>query len=562
MNGKVLLVDDELHITRNLEKVIPWGMLGLEIAGTAKNGVEALELLSAEDVDLVLCDIRMPVMDGLELVRSIRERGLPCDVIMLSGYQDFSYTRSAIQYGVKDYILKPIPYDELTGVIARVMSEQRGKRAREREERSKLGRMIDLANEKILYDVLMDYADLTPDHWLMAGQEQTIGEPQYTLIVLDIDVGSEDAKDWREWPDKERKMWNFAVCNVLRETLRNAELPHCVIQMRDGEWCVLMLGGADEETQGGLATASVREQLCGRRVVGWIELLLQSVRQNAKLRLHAGVYYKLAAMNRLSEAYKIVQRGMQLSTDAGQIAFYGSEQPSVYEVGRTLWDIAERLIGAMKRGDEAGVSEEQRRIAEQLQQANGGAEGRLKPWLHFLALHLMRELKEAELLPREQEEALWRKMDLRFGVKDLFAAIRQASSEGVARSTDKRKHSELQMTEAKHFIDRHLFRDLCVEEAASYVGLSISHFSLLFKGAYGETFIEYVTRQRMEAAKALLRDTPKSVAQIAKEVGYSERRYFTKVFMKYTGRNPTEYRMSLQGAGSQAHPDEEPEEER
>ncbi|MBW7457301.1 response regulator [Paenibacillus sepulcri] len=255
MNGKVFLVDDERHITRNLEKVIPWETLGLKIAGTARNGVEALKQLQAEPVDLVLCDIRMPVMDGLELIRHIREQGMNCDIIMLSGYQDFAYTRTAMQFGVKDYVLKPIPYDELTEVIARVMAGQRSKRLQEKEE---------------------------------------------------------------------------------------------------------------EQGQG-------------------------------------------------SEA---------------------------------------------------------------------------------------------------------------------------------AGSSDKRKQTQRLMTEARAYMDLHLFRDLSVEEAATHAGLSCSHFSLLFKQTYGETFIEYVTRQRMEKAKSMLVHSPKSVAQIAKEVGYAERRYFTKVFMRYTGENPTEFRLN------------------
>ena len=101
MTGRVLLVDDEAHITRNLEKVIPWEMLGLTVGGTAKNGVEALELMEQQPFDLLLCDIGMPVMDGLELVRHIRDKAMPCDIIMLSGYQDFAYTRTAIQFGVQ-----------------------------------------------------------------------------------------------------------------------------------------------------------------------------------------------------------------------------------------------------------------------------------------------------------------------------------------------------------------------------------------------------------------------------------------------------------------------------
>ncbi|MGO4376524.1 DNA-binding response regulator, partial [Paenibacillus sp. MCAF20] len=129
---------------------------------------------------------------------------------------DFTYTRTAIQYGVNDYMLKPIPYDELTGVIARIMANQRNKQKQKLEEKQKLGRMIDLASEKILYDIIMDYTDVTADNWLLTGDEQQLKEQQFVLIVLDLDVSSEKTKDWRDWSDKERKLWNFAVCNVLR----------------------------------------------------------------------------------------------------------------------------------------------------------------------------------------------------------------------------------------------------------------------------------------------------------------------------------------------------------
>lgn len=532
-NNKVLLVDDELHITRNLEKVIPWEMLGLEVAGTAKNGVEALDLLEQSKADLILCDIRMPVMDGLELVRRIREQGLDLDVIMLSGYQDFTYTRAAIQFGVKDYVLKPIPYDELTGVIARVMNEQRARRRKAKDEERKIGQMINMANEKILYDVLMDYTVITPDSLLTAGVEGQIDDPVYTVIVLDLNVGSEDAQDWREWTAKERKMWNYSIISVLRRTLQKAALPHAVIQTRDGEWCVLI--------------QSAGEALSQEQMAEWTRHLLAAVRTEAAHKLNAGIFAGQAALIDLAVAYKTVQRGMQLAVGGDGMAFFGVEKCQAVEPERVMWDTAERLVGGLKRGDPDKVNDELSRLADHMQHAGDIPTERLRAMLHFVALHLMRELKEAGLLPRDQEEVFWRKLDGRFGVKDLLAAIRQASSVGVARSTDKRKHSHRQMGDAKAFIDRNLFRDLSVEEAASFVGLSTSHFSLLFKQTYGETFIEYVTRERMERAKSLLADTALSVSQIAKEVGYAERRYFTKVFMKYTGHNPSEFRAARQG---------------
>lgn len=533
MKGKVLLVDDEAHITRNLEKVIPWEMLGLTVAGTAKNGVEALGLMEQQSIDLLLCDIRMPVMDGLELVRHIREKGMPCDIIMLSGYQDFAYTRTAIQFGVNDYVLKPIPYDELTGVIARVMSSQRSKQKQLQEEKQKLGRMIDLANEKILYDIIMDYTDVTTDHWLLTGDEQQLKQQQFVLIVLDLDVGSEKTKDWRDWSDKERKLWNFAVCNVLRDTLRQNGLPHAAIQIRDGEWCVLI-----ETDKAGTFDFSV--------INAQAEMLLTAVKNHVKLSLFAGIYRGFAAIADLSGAYKVVQQGMQLTPDHDVIAVYPSDRLKSSEADQAFWETGEKMIGAVKRGDQAAVDSGLQSMTVQLQQMNEPSLSRAKPLLHFFVLRLMREMKEMGVFTREQEDMLWRRWDRRFGIKDLLSIIRQVTYAVSEISMDKKKQSERSMAEARAFLDRNLYRDLSVEETATHVGLSSSYFSLLFKQSFGETFIEYVTRQRMEKAKTMLADTLKSVAQIAKEVGYAERRYFTKVFMKYTGENPTDYRSKRQ----------------
>ncbi|OMF31818.1 DNA-binding response regulator [Paenibacillus sp. FSL H8-0548] len=533
MIGKVLLVDDEAHITRNLEKVIPWEMLGLAVGGTAKNGIEALELLEQEQFNLLLCDIRMPIMDGLELVRHIRDKSITCDIIMLSGYQDFAYTRTAIQFGVNDYVLKPIPYDELTGVIARLMSNQRSKQKQLEEEKQKLGRMIDLASEKILSDIIMDYTDVTAANWLLTGDEAQLKEQHFAVIVLDIDVSSEKMKDWREWSDKERKLWNFAVCNVLREQLQRLALHHAVIQIRDGEWCVLI------ETD---KTAVFELDIIKERA----NMLLAAIKSHVKLSLFAGIYHQFASVADLSRAYKLVQQGMQLAPEHDSIAIYPSEHQKSSRVDQAFWDTAEKIVGAVKRGDTFGVDKELQGITELLQRMNEPSMNRVKPLLHFFVLHLMREMKEMGVFSREQEDMLWRRLDRRFGVKDLLSVIRQVTNAVSEKSMDKKKQSERSMTEAKAFLNRNLYRDLSVEETATHVGLSSSYFSLLFKQTYGETFIEYVTRQRMERAKTMLTETLKSVAQISKEVGYAERRYFTKVFMKYTGENPTDFRSKRQ----------------
>lgn len=129
---KVLLVDDEAPILNNLHQVLPWSEMGMEVAGLARSGMEALELASRYTPDLVLSDIRMPVMDGLTFITKLRELGSGAEIFLLTGYEEFEYAREAIKLRVKDYISKPIHYGELEVKIRETGEEIRMKRVKER----------------------------------------------------------------------------------------------------------------------------------------------------------------------------------------------------------------------------------------------------------------------------------------------------------------------------------------------------------------------------------------------------------------------------------------------
>lgn len=139
---KVLLVDDEAPILNNLNKVLPWQEMGMEVAGMARSGMEALRIAEEEAPDLVLCDIRMPVMDGLTFVGKLREMGLESEVLLLSGYQEFDYAREAIRLGVKEYICKPIHYEELGNKVRNI-----GAQIRSRQYKDKLYNSVPLFQE-------------------------------------------------------------------------------------------------------------------------------------------------------------------------------------------------------------------------------------------------------------------------------------------------------------------------------------------------------------------------------------------------------------------------------
>lgn len=174
---KVLLVDDEAPILNNLNKVLPWQDMGMEVAGMARSGMEALRIAEEQSPDLVLCDIRMPVMDGLTFIGKLREMGLESEVLLLSGYQEFDYAREAIRLGVKEYICKPIHYEELGNKVREI-----GTRIRSKQYKDKLFNSIPLFQEM---PVIEDSAKKTPDQLMNQAA-------QYITERLNYDLGIEE----------------------------------------------------------------------------------------------------------------------------------------------------------------------------------------------------------------------------------------------------------------------------------------------------------------------------------------------------------------------------------
>lgn len=113
----IILADDEQNILYGMQKGINWEELGFIVAGTAQNGKEVLEMMDDLHPDLVISDIKMPFMDGLELAKTIHENYMNTKVILFSGWDDFEYARLAISYGVSEYLMKPIDYDEMKKLL-------------------------------------------------------------------------------------------------------------------------------------------------------------------------------------------------------------------------------------------------------------------------------------------------------------------------------------------------------------------------------------------------------------------------------------------------------------
>lgn len=524
MDLKVLLVDDEINIVRNLQKVIPWSNYGFISVDIASNGLKALEYVLEHDPDLILCDIRMPHMDGVTFLQKLRDHGKECTVIMLTGYQDFEYVRTSLKYGAKDYILKPINYAELEVVVGKVATELKSKKLEVIKERKKWSKAMILAYEKFLFDVLLDYTTVSSRQFLF-DEENKLDKLEYTLLLIDLDEYSHISRQWNE---KERKLINFAIRNVLLDALNGQSLAYAVLQTREGEWCILI----QHEKEDVFVFDDVKM---------WSEKMLQAVKENVKLTVSVGIYPVHVSIEMLADAYKQLQRTVHLSPKSHQIIMLEEEVTQSNELNYSMWGLVEQIVSSIKKQERDRMEQAFHELNNTLREISGQSLQRAEQILHFMILHLLREMHEINVLTNEDEKSVWNMLERSLSIKSLLDIIHKLLNDSFNSGTS-RKPSDMLMVSAKDYIDKNLASDLGVEEISDYLGISYSYFSMLFKQTFDETFLEYLTRHRIELAKSMLLVSDKSVAQIGKLVGYSERRYFTRVFYKFTGATPSEYR--------------------
>lgn len=522
MHLTALLVDDEPNILRNLESIIPWEAMGIEVIGRAKNGQIALDIAKQLGPDIIFSDIRMPSMDGITFLKLLREFNEHAEVMIITGYQDFEYARSLLKFGVYDYILKPINYEELIKLTEKIAFKVRAKKLDQMLQKKKWSKVVTLAYEKILYDIIMDYTTVNTKYQL-SEEELNLEDFSYVFLLIDSDNYSQKSLSWNE---KERKLWNFAIRNVLQDALAVHELKCVVLQMREGEWCAVIEQDKHKTQVDFIETKK------------WTEYMQIEVNKNLHLKVSIVVYPDPVAVTALSQVYKKMQHMLQQSPNKEETLLIYNPTTAQND---SIWNLIEKMVSSLKQFDRPMTENALEKLKAQLATISEQSFIRAEQILHFLVLHLLREMREIYTISIQEEEVVWKKLDQNIGVEGFISLI-QEIIENSMKSGLKKKNSDLLMHSAKDYIYRNLGSYFGVEEISEYLDISCSYFSLLFKQHYGETFVEYLSKQRIETAKSMLLLSDKSITQIGIAVGYTERRYFTKVFQKYTGEIPSEYR--------------------
>lgn len=504
----VLVVDDQRLSRAGIIKMIQWDRLGLRLAGECANGFDALEKMSDLEVDIVITDVRMPVLNGLELIEQAKELYTHMAFLVISGFDDFAYVRKSIQLSVTDYLLKPVEKGDLNEVLEKLI-------AKTQEGRQRAASQLQKTRAQFFYR-LLEGAYNQSSQLLMDWEDIRLSEQEDHFIAVMFDSDS-DMADINE---------PFGLVSDRCATF--------LIRMRGNTFTLIVAGAED-------VMKSVSDEL-------------RTALRNRDLFHYAGIGPLVSGIEQLGEsaskAFDAYRLQASLPDTAGQQASPSHTAEYVQSASLSLNNAWERewfvLIKKGKQGDILNKLEELHGTLD-AQSINPDDPDVMESIYPYVLLRGSRTLYESgsmsEIVYLEAFQ-IAKKLPFIVGldtkrhiVADYFIRCRETEP---LLSAQKAKEA---VERAKAFIDAHFHQSINITDLAQSYYMNPGYFSTLFRQYTGSNFLEYITQLRMNHAKALIEGNPsQKIGDIAVLCGYQDLKHFRKLFKRYTGITPLQYK--------------------
>lgn len=481
--SRVLIVDDDVQILEGLATLFEKERPQYEVS-TAQNGLEAWQLVRQIEIDLLITDISMPEMTGVELLEQIGEEGLDIPSIVISGYNDYQYVRGAMRCGALDYILKPIDHGELIEMADKAI-----------ESEKKRSELSDWQIQEGVFDYLIS------QRWAPRCELQEyltlhgIGRDATVVPMLMIAQKS----------DGER------VARELESRMKSIKCRYVIVRVRDQQICALAFDADGESASqqlntlaaehGGLRHAMIREGCSVPELPATMDAC-QKLLEDSWFDIIAEARQTKSAEELLQEATQAFQRLdidrslCVLDAAMDQMVADGASREFI-ERGLIKWHI--QLMGTVKE--------------------LVGIVGKCT----FTNMDFMMQIQNASCYS---------------ALKAEYARILCMYVREIAAQRDRRGG---QMESIKNYIKGHLDGDLRITELARMVRLHPNYLSTLFKEYEGISYRDYIRRERIEEAMRLLRETNLKIYEIAERVGYPDPAHLSRAFKQVTGVSPQQY---------------------
>ncbi len=516
---KIMIVDDEWLVQEGIKVTIENNFDNIEIVGMASSGREAIEMNALKHPDIILMDIKMPGINGIEAIQTIRSRDTNTKFVIISAYEQFDYAKQAVELGVVDYVLKPINQNKLVTVINKAIdkiSEEREQRSKLIRNREKLEKMMPVLEKGFIYSLLMHgnfkheinkYCDIMEIHNDMAY-----------VMVLEVNHSEEDVSIRGD--NLYRK-----IQNTIKYKCKCAVGPLIINRIT----VVIFSGSLPDEYEQRVEALSLAESI--------VSALVQ---QEVDVKIGIGSCLKLERLR-----HSLEQAGYAMSKIIHESVLHHNDvmitslsNYSYLEVK----DDQETIIHLMETGQIDKLREQTHNFFEKISQSFdeiGFRNVLMELIVMVLGTSYKHELSEAEVGYSTYISEFKRINSLNQLTSWCYRKIILVA-ETIQNS--KTSHVSNVILKARDYIDENFNKDIGLNDVSKEVSISPQYFSTIFKEELGLNFIEYLRNKRMEIAKEMLRDKQYSVKEICYKVGYNDPNYFSRLFKKLVGVSPTEFK--------------------
>lgn len=525
---KVLLVDDEEEVMNVIEHKIDWERLGFEVIGKAQNGVKALEVAEKAQPDVVITDIKMPYMDGLELARRLKEDNPSVRIMILTGFDEFEYAKEAVHLEVEEYVLKPVNSNELSDCMMRLkqnLDKERDEKLNVQKLQQYYMESLELLQTNFFCSLIEGRVQDGEVDKYMDAYQITVNGPYYCSVVFHVSESRVPEgmapllltmSLQREASEKFKDRWKCKAFTYLSNVVMLVELPseESISQLTDD--CDWFCRWADRFL-GAVVTAGIGKA-CND--FHGINLSYEGAREAISYRVIYGT-------GRSINIGDIAPKGQELSMQLEDIQM--NDLFKAIHLG-VREDIERAVVTMVKQ---------LREMAKTVNQYNFATMEIVGHLYRFCGNNYLQfenhigDIKNPyEAVPQMDDQTLTNWI--------IHVALSISEELKNARTTSLR----CLITEAKNMVrDNYADPDLSLDMVCSKVGVSNSYFSSVFKKEVGQSFITYLTDYRMERALHLILETSEKSYEIAEHVGYVDANYFSYVFKRKFGMSPSKYRL-------------------
>lgn len=531
----VVIVDDEILARVGVKSLIEWESQGYQIIGEASNGSEGLKFILDKKPDIVITDIKMPVMDGLEMIQKSRENNIYTKFIVLSSYDEFELVKKAMKLGAEDYIIK-LELDEQ--VLLKTLKPVKQKVLKEKEKTK---------NESVIKHNINTEKSMRREFFKKLIGNLIKNENEINCIVkqlnIDIDFNRlvcmvtriNNLYTLKKFDNKDLRLFEFSVTNIIQEIINDFFAGYVFVNSW-GE--VLIIISIDRELNRRDYLKKVKEMAW--TVVSMLMKYLDISTNIAISELHDGIA-------QLSQAYQEACQGLEYSfyCQSGEPVFYHELQQykTIVNDELELLKVNRLFSKCLDTVDKVGLETLFEELIREITIKNI-SKAQVYDLCYDLIYVINNQLKTEEIKKIFPEEKyLYGSIDKLNNKSEVINWIKDLK-ERLTTLIDEHKSNEhlFLIGQAKKYIHQHFNEDISLNEVARTINISSGYLSSLFKDVEDTGFNEYITDLRIKEAKRLLSNSNKKVYEISGEIGYNNPYYFSRVFKRITGQTPSEFR--------------------